>query len=244
VEAFELRSGGGLRLRRLHQRELGHLRHAPLALPDHKGAGERAGRHRAGADRARELHPLEVVAHDLEELRLVQVRLAQELVEGAAVELSGELEGGDGEDVVPHRSLGGCDAHARRLGLQGALGDQALQRLRGDGAADRLVSLKRRAELALDAGELAPRGGLGLRHLDRPALQPHHGCLAEQVPHDVLDPPDGEGQDQQDEEQLRDPGAGQVAEPCDHAASRSGDRGWLPARRRPDTGVRSQEESP
>ncbi len=221
VEAGELRLGGRHRLRRVGEGELDERGRAPLQLEGEQPLGERPRRRRARAHGARELLPREVGAQQAEEARLGQPVLAEEVVEHVAREAPVEAaEPLDAEDEVAHRPVGDREVEAVGLHPQHAVGDERVERLLGHGAAQALVGLDPALERAGDALQLAVGGLLRLGHLDGLAADPRHGGVAEGVADHVLDAPDREGDDEEREKDLREPGAREFPHPGDHGATR------------------------
>ncbi len=221
VKARELRFGGPLRLGRVGEGQLDEGDGAPFELKGQQPLRQQARRRGTRAHGARELLAREIGAQQAEEPRLGQPVLPQEVVEHVAREAPVEAAKPlDAEDEVAHRIVRHREVEAVRLHPQHAVGDEGVERLLGHGAAQALVRLDAALERAGDALQLAVRRLLRLGHLDRLAADAGDRGVAEGVADHVLDAPDREGNDEEREEDLREPGAREFPHPGDHGARR------------------------
>jgi pimeloyl-ACP methyl ester carboxylesterase len=76
----------------------------------------------------------------------------------------------------------------------GAFADQVFQGTHGHGAADCLIRFEPIAHLARDSRHFAPRGHLRFLGFDPLISNPRHGRIAAKITHNILNPPDSEGE--------------------------------------------------
>jgi len=153
-------------------------------------------------------------------LRFRKFIAAQHLRENLARKPSiSTAQAGDGEDRLPHRFFRRHHAHALRFGKHGALTDQVFQGTGGNRAADRFIRFKAITQLARDSRHFAPRGHLRLIGFNGHAAHIRHRGIAADLAHNILNPPDGEGEDEQDEKRLGDPGGGKATHEGNHETS-------------------------
>ena len=231
-KALQLRFRRCFRFRRGGEWQQHHIRHAPFRLPHQQRRGQRIRRGSARAHGTQQLLAQQITPDKRQELRFGQFIAAQHLRQNLTRKLP--IRGAqtrDGEDGFAHHFLRRHHAHALGFRHHGAFADQIFQGTHGHGAADCLIRFEPIAHLARDSRHFTPRGHLRFLGFDPLISNPRHGRIAAKIAHNILNPPDSEGKDEQDEKRLGDPGGRQATHKDDHE---KGDYRHAAPRERPD----------
>ncbi len=191
---------------------------------------QRLGHRDAGGDRVEQLVADEAEALVGDEGRLAHLLLLEIGLEARRIELPElVLEGGVLDDHLLDHGIGHHQVQALGLDIEEGVADHLVEHDLRQAELARQIIVQLAAEARLQAIHLVVEFLHELRPGDPHRADLGHGRLAAALAQHVADAPDPERADQDEEQDLDDPGRGFAAERGQHGAI-SSDKGWRSAR--------------